>query len=539
MRWRDRILGWLRLRPRIRTRPAGPVRGRVDHVVILDGTMSSLDNGDATNAGQLYMLLGETAPHHRLNLRYEAGIQWDSWRNSLDVIEGRGINRQIRRVYGHIASRYRPGDRIFLFGYSRGAYAVRSLAGLIDRVGLLRADCATERNVRLAYRYYRNGGETPMQALFRRKRCHPRVEIEMVGVWDTVKALGLRLPVIWKWSERAHQFHSDALGAHILRGFQALAMDETRVAFAPVLWRSTNGYSGQVEQVWFRGTHGDVGGQLSGFEAARPLANIPLVWMLEKAESCGLPLPEGWRGRLPCDPEAPSVGTTRGWGKVFVLRARRVIGTDPSESIHPSAHPGTAPLSSSSCPKYLGGSGGQRPPPDRIAPRSDPAPDAVPGGLPPPPVPGSVAAMKWIDMPPVWLAAALVLARLAGLAVPAPAFGDWAELAGPLLVLAGLALMAAAAAHFLRAKTTIVPHEVPRSLIATGIYRFSRNPIYLGDVLILAGAVLYWRAALPLVLVPLFAWILRVRFILPEEARLGDAFPAAFESYRARTRRWL
>jgi uncharacterized protein (DUF2235 family) len=112
--------------------------------------------GWETNAGLTYKLLREVR-HSRMSIRYEAGVQWQAWRTTIDVIEGRGINRQIRRVYGFLASRYRPGDRIFLFGYSRGAYAVRSLAGVIDRVGLLRADCATERNVEIAYRHYRRG----------------------------------------------------------------------------------------------------------------------------------------------------------------------------------------------------------------------------------------------------------------------------------------------------------------------------------------------------------------------------------------------
>jgi len=295
--------------------------------------MSTLAPGDETNAGMTYKLLAGLGG---VSVYYEAGIQWADWRSAPDVVIGRGINRQIRRAYGWLASRYRPGDRIFLMGYSRGAFAVRSLAGVIDQVGLLRADCATERNIRTAYRHYQSLPGSPVAQDFHRIHCHPSVEIEMVGVWDTVKALGLRLPLVWQWSTSAHSFHSHQLGASIRNGFHALALDETRGAYAPVLWQCPPDCSGYVEQVWFSGAHGDVGGQLGGFHAARPLANIPLVWMLERAESCGLPLPAGWRARFPCDPDVPRVGTWRGFGRLFVLRSARVVGRDPSERLHSS-----------------------------------------------------------------------------------------------------------------------------------------------------------------------------------------------------------
>jgi uncharacterized protein (DUF2235 family) len=312
-------------------------RGRVDHIVLLDGTMSTLEPGDETNIGLIYKLLDEAAATHRIGLMYEAGVQWSDWSATLNIIEGRGINRQIRRAYGWLASRYHPGDRIFLIGYSRGAYAVRSLAGVIDQVGLLRADCATERMVREAYRHYQLETDPEIRRTFARENCHAETPIEMVGVFDTVKALGFRAPFVWKWAEVKHSFHSHALGPSIRHGFHALALDENREAFKPVLWESVPGHEGQVEQVWFRGSHGDVGGQLSGFEPARPLSNIPLIWMLDRVERCNLPLPEGWRTRFPTDPDAPSVGTWRGWGKYFLARKRRVVGADPSESIHPSA----------------------------------------------------------------------------------------------------------------------------------------------------------------------------------------------------------
>lgn len=296
--------------------------------------MSTLDEGFETHAGRLFRLCQQSGG--RINVFYESGIQWHGWKSAPDVMMGRGINRQIRRAYGYLASRYRPGDRVYLFGYSRGAYAVRSLAGVIDLVGLLRSEEATVRNIRTAYRHYHKGRPTQFSEAFREAYCHLGVEIEMVGVWDTVKALGLRLPILWRWAENQHAFHNHTLGHHVKNGFHALALDETRQVFRPVLWECPEGWKGHMEQVWFRGTHGDVGGHLGTFEAARPLANISLVWMLEKAEDCGLPLPKGWRMQFPVDPKAPSVGTWRGWGKIFVLRSKRRVGTGSNERLHSS-----------------------------------------------------------------------------------------------------------------------------------------------------------------------------------------------------------
>ena len=329
-----RLFGWLG-RPLRSDHTKTRGRGAQIHVIILDGTMSSLQPGEETNAGLTYRLLQEM--DGAVTLYYEAGVQWPDWRSTLDVMMGRGLNRQIRRAYGFLASRYHPGDRIFLMGYSRGAFAVRSLAGVIDRVGLLRATCATERNVRQVYRLYEANPDGDAARAFAAAHCHPDVEIEMIGVWDTVKALGLRLPLLWRLTEERHAFHNHHLGKVIRHGFHALALDETREVFEPVLWDSPEGWGGQVEQVWFRGSHGDIGGQLGRVREARPLANIPLVWMLGRAESCGLPLPEGWRDRFLTDPQAPAVGTWSGFGKMFLIRTPRRVGLDRSEYLHESA----------------------------------------------------------------------------------------------------------------------------------------------------------------------------------------------------------
>ncbi|MBA3911799.1 MAG: hypothetical protein C0524_18465 [Rhodobacter sp.] len=313
------------------------MRGCVDHVIILDGTMSSLQPGDEGHAGILFRLLHETGLKANRRLYYEPGMQWEGWLRGVALLEGRGVAPQIQRAYGWLASGYREGDRIFLFGYSRGAFAVRSLAGVIDRVGLVKRDCATERMVTLAWRHYERAPDSLAAEAFARAHCHLETPIEMVGVWDTVKALGLRLPFFWMLSPDRHGFHNHHLGPSIRHGFHALALNETRAAFAPVLWDCPPGWEGNVEQVWFRGAHGDIGGQLGNFDAARPLANIPFVWMAERAEALGLMLPENWRSRYPCDPEAPMVGTWRSWGKAFLLRRARVVGRDRSEQVHPTA----------------------------------------------------------------------------------------------------------------------------------------------------------------------------------------------------------
>jgi len=330
-----RVLKWLRLAPR--AEHTTPARGKngLTHVIILDGTMSSMVPGWETNAGLTYRLLQEVG--YPLSVYYEAGVQYRNWRTIPDVLMGRGINRQIKRAYGYLASRYRPGDKIILMGYSRGAYAVRSLAGIIETVGLLTPEQATVRNVRQAYRLYRDHLPDGVTTEFRQAHCHDTVEIEAIGVWDTVKALGVRLPLLWRYSAPNHEFHNHRLGASVKHGFHAVALHETRQVFEPVMWECDGDTEPRVVQMWFRGSHGDIGGMLGGFLPARLLSNIPLIWMLEQLEPCGLLLPPNWTIRFPTKETAPSVGTWRGFGKMFLLRRPRKPLKDPSESIHPSA----------------------------------------------------------------------------------------------------------------------------------------------------------------------------------------------------------
>jgi protein-S-isoprenylcysteine O-methyltransferase Ste14 len=147
--------------------------------------------------------------------------------------------------------------------------------------------------------------------------------------------------------------------------------------------------------------------------------------------------------------------------------------------------------------------------------------------------------MRFLDYPPIWLAGFLGLAWAQSVLWPMGFGAGWAPVAGGLIALAGAGVMAAALPQFLRARTTIVPHRAPSALITSGIFRLTRNPIYLGDALILAGLAIRWQAWAALVLVPVFMRVIDRRFIRPEEGRLRAAFGAEFEAWAARVRRWL
>jgi len=150
-------------------------------------------------------------------------------------------------------------------------------------------------------------------------------------------------------------------------------------------------------------------------------------------------------------------------------------------------------------------------------------------------------AMKWIDIPPAWLLLAIVLTwGIADLQPMSLAFGGPViDLLGGLLVGGGIVLIALAAVEMRKQRTTIVPHREADHLVTTGIFRRSRNPIYLGDALVLAGLALRWDAPVALLLVPLFMVTITQRFIIPEEDGLRVKFRAEFARYCQNTRRWV
>lgn len=237
---------------------------------------------------------------------------------------GWGLNRNIKSAYLALCQCYQPGDKILIFGFSRGAYTARSLAGMIRKCGIL--DDPTSFNLRRAFRLYRRRGarNAPDQPHIRaaRQQLSPKfatsqadvlarnndsylVRIAYLGVWDTVGALGIPEPILGRWARwwnARYAFHDTRLSHLVETARHAVALDERRRTFAPSLWNNLDGSGGApglnqgdsspdrpYQQMWFAGDHSMVGGSAQ----TRALSDISLGWIWEGAARQGLQLTPG------------------------------------------------------------------------------------------------------------------------------------------------------------------------------------------------------------------------------------------------------
>ena len=226
------------------------------------------------------------------SLYYDTGIgsAGSMMTRMYDGATGTGISEKILQAYRFIIQNYEKGDELFLFGFSRGAFTVRSLSGLIRNSGIL--DTKNIGLVPRAFQIYRSRmpqfQPREVEATLFRKTfaVEETTRIKFIGVWDTVGALGNPLIMNGIMNKR-NQFHDTDLSTRIDKAFHALAVDENRKNFEATLWRQQPNSQGQVlEQVWFPGAHSDVGG---GYPANEDeLSDTALQWMLEKAQHCNL-----------------------------------------------------------------------------------------------------------------------------------------------------------------------------------------------------------------------------------------------------------
>jgi uncharacterized protein (DUF2235 family) len=196
---------------------------------------------------------------------------------------GSGLSDKVIAAYDWLAGNYEDGDSVYLFGFSRGAFTARSLAGMIARHGLTRP--SAQSRGREVFALYRRTGYAKLAPDAR------HIAIEFLGVWDTVGALGVPFGRIAGLSRSTFQFHDTYPSTYYLNAYQALAIDEGRQAFLPTLWtRFHKGgppfqpWERTMEQRWFVGAHTDVGGRTP----ESPLARIPARWMQDRAKASGL-----------------------------------------------------------------------------------------------------------------------------------------------------------------------------------------------------------------------------------------------------------
>ncbi len=211
---------------------------------------------------------------------------------------GWGIDYNIQSAYQFLCMNYQPGDEIYLFGFSRGAYTVRSLAGLIYCSGLLKPQHIGQ--IERAYQIYRDPAIRPgsRQAIdFRAAYAisaqgETQIPIALLGCWDTVGSLGIPnltpLLPIDAWINRKYRFHDMQLNRKIQVALHAVAVDERRTVFAATpMQKSPKNPQQVLKQVWFPGGHGCVGG---GTAQNLKLSNQALIWMLESVTQAGLGL---------------------------------------------------------------------------------------------------------------------------------------------------------------------------------------------------------------------------------------------------------
>ena len=218
---------------------------------------------------------------------------------------GLGLARIIKDAYTFLCENYRDGDQIYIFGFSRGAYAARSLAGFVDRVGLLLSNYTTDDTVESAFMHYQAGvlghesalsnlvREVSGQRLLREGKLSNAAErdnelpIYFIGVWDTVASQGVDyLPLIGSVTRPLNAYHRVDLPACVTHARHALALHELRAAFRPVLWHYKSRVDQTLQQMVFRGAHANVGG---GYPDTH-WSDHALRWMATEAILCELPV---------------------------------------------------------------------------------------------------------------------------------------------------------------------------------------------------------------------------------------------------------
>ena len=294
-----------------------------------DGTWGRANKRDKgrlapSNVVKIARALVNDWTHQRVLYDKGIGTRWFDWLTG--GVFGIGLSENILDGYRFLVENYSEGDQIYLFGFSRGAFTVRSLAGLIQHSGLVRPEHKDK--IKEAYNHYRQKEKTRH---FKLTYGWSNVNVKFIGVWDTVGALGIPSTKLNWIGRHRFAFHDVKLSPKINYAYQALAIDEKRKIFKPALWEVNPCAQQQVEQVWFAGTHANVGG---GY-ADTGLSDIALEWMINKAKNVGLLFDADYISRHVAPDSSGELRDSRaGLAKIVYRKQDRTIAKD--SAIHQS-----------------------------------------------------------------------------------------------------------------------------------------------------------------------------------------------------------
>jgi hypothetical protein len=294
-----RPTSWLSASQLSHIRPKVLVADRRRLIICCDGTWNWPEPERETNVVRMVRALLPDDNGVPQIIHYHEGVGTGNFLDRLlGGSTGVGLSASVKACYGFLADNYKAGDEIFLFGFSRGAFVVRSLAGMIGAVGMLRKDEMAR--FAQAWNWYCQGKEKRATDIATLEKIAPKrhkdVDIECIGVWDTVGALGVPGTRI---CAQAFEFHDTALGPHVRHAFQALAIDEQRGNFQAAIWvpfdpdrrrrgaaapqapaPAQTGPQQVLKQMWFPGVHSNVGG---GYEK-HGLSDTTFLWMLSELQ---------------------------------------------------------------------------------------------------------------------------------------------------------------------------------------------------------------------------------------------------------------
>ena len=301
-------------------------------IVCCDGTWQELDSVYPTNVMKMAQSVAtEDGKGNSQIVFYDEGVGTESKNLIGGGAFGLGLEKNILQAYVFLCLNYVEGDKIYFFGFSRGAYTVRSLAGLIYCSGLLRRE-----KIRLtprAFELYRDQDIKPssIESVNFREAYGERVPIEVLGCWDTVGSLGVpdQVPFlpIDNWINDKYQFHDTVVNRMVKNAFHAKAIDEQRKVFDISSMTAYPDCGHNIVERWFPGDHSCVGG---GGENTAKLSNRCLVWMVEQLESCGcglkidLSLAEGG---VETDSTIDFENSINSFFKLFGRHQREIVGS--------------------------------------------------------------------------------------------------------------------------------------------------------------------------------------------------------------------